>query len=175
MRAKTVLILVLLCLAVGFIGGFWPMYEQRSALSARVAELERERDQVRADLATAQATLRQAELLGRALALRDLVMGQNFGLAQQQATPFFDAVRDAAIAATPGSPQAAALAAVQGLRDTLVASLSTADARSLSITREIEERLRGALGYQVPQVAPGVPLATPSAPVATVPPDTSTP
>jgi hypothetical protein len=115
--------------------------------------------------------MRVAAVLGRALALRDAVAANNFGIAQGLSSPFFDAVRDEANRAA-GTPYQAVLEETMATRDAVTVALSRADPSVQETVRRIELRLRGALGY------PGDAAAGAAAPTpvpATTPPPAASP
>lgn len=159
---KTATIIAATCALAGFVGGFLPQYQHRAAVTTELASARRDLDVAKGQLEGATASVRLAGLLGQALSLRDMVAGQNYGLAQQQATRFFDGVAEEAARTPAGSMAANALAAVLETRDRVTAGLSTADPAVALIVRESEARLRGALGYTVPEMP--APAPTPAAP-----------
>lgn len=165
MTGKTTAFIAATCLVVGFAVGFWPQYQRRSDAERQLAAARQDLEAAKGQLEGATAAVRLSGLLGQALVLRDLVAGQNYGLAQQHATRFFDAVREEAARTPQGSIAASALAAIQDTRDRVTAGVSTADPGVSLMSREIEARLRGALGYQVPDV----PLPVVAPPAAAVP------
>jgi hypothetical protein len=167
---KTATIIGAACALAGFVGGFLPQYQQRQVVSAELASARQQLEVAKGQLEGATASVRLAGLLGHALSLRDLIAGQNYGLAQQQATRFFDAVAEEAGRTPAGSMAANALAAVLETRDRVTAALSTADPGVALIVRESEARLRGALGYTVPEMAP--PPPAPGSSAVPVPPVT---
>lgn len=163
MTGKTTAITAAMCAVLGFGGGFWPQFQGRKDAESRLAAVTRDLEAAKGQLEGATASVRLSSLLGQALALRDLLAAQNYGLAQQQATHFFDAVAKEGGRAPAGSLTAAALTAVQALRDRVTAGTSTADPGTALVVREIEARLRGALGYSVPEVpATAAATATPA-------------
>lgn len=171
MTGKTTAIIAATCLVLGAAAGFVPQYQRRAEAERQLAAVRQELDVARGQLEGATAAVRLSGLLGQSLVLRDLVAGQNYGLAQQHATRFFDAVREEAARAPQGSVAASALGAVQDTRDRVIAGVSTADPGVALVAREVEARLRGALGYQVPEV----PLPVVAPPATAVPPTTAPP
>lgn len=168
MTGKTTATIAATCLVLGGAAGFWPQYQRRVETERQLAAARQDLEVARGQLDGATSAVRLSGLLGQSLVLRDLVAGQNYGLAQQHATRFFDAVREEAARTAPGSIAASALEAVLATRDRVTAGVSTADPTVALVSREIEARLRGALGYQVPEVPLPV-VAPPSAAVTPVP------
>jgi hypothetical protein len=168
----TKIIVVVVLLAVAWAAGFWPERSARNQAAARQAQVEKE-------LAECQQRVRLAAVLGRALALRDAVNANNFGIAQGLSSPFFDAVRDEANRAA-GTPYRPVLEETLAARDAVTVGLSRADPAVQETVRRIELRLRGALGYpaDTPAAAaapPPVPAATPLAAPTPAPTPTPTP
>jgi hypothetical protein len=111
--------------------------------------LEQDASAVRARLADAEARVRLGQLLGRVLAVRDVLGRQNYGQAQDMASEFFDRVRSEATAAPDAFRPM--LGDVLSRRDAVTAALTKADAGVLDVVRTIEGQLRRGLGYPLPQ------------------------
>ena len=83
------------------------------------------------------------------LTVKEVTMRQNYGLALEHSSRFFDAVRtEAAATLDPGLRDG--LNEVLGKRDSVTAALAKADASVIGILHAIELRLRRALGYTLP-------------------------
>jgi hypothetical protein len=148
--------IVVALLAVAFLGGYVPERLKRR-------EVEGLATQTRATLEEERSRVRLGAVLGRALALRDSVAAQNYGIAKSMSTQFFDAAREEA--ARTGDPATrAALEDVGRMRDTLTSALTAGDPTSAEMVRGLELKLRGALGYERPADAPAP--AAPAAPAA---------
>ena len=136
-------IAVIVLLAGAFLAGYLP--EHRLRIIAEQQSLA-----LREQLAAAEARVRMGQLLGRALALREVVNRQNYGQAQELSSAFFDSVRTEA-AATPVDEFRSALDEVLSRRDALTAALTKADPATVDVLSTIETRVRRALGYPLPQ------------------------
>jgi hypothetical protein len=90
------------------------------------------------------------QLLGQVLAVREAVVRQNYGEAQELSSAFFDSVRKEA-AVTPLDEFRSVLNEVLSRRDSVIASLAKADPGILDVLRTIEVQIRRALGYPLPQ------------------------
>lgn len=128
-----------------FLAGYLPERRLRTAAQEESVRL-------RQQLAAAEARVRMGELLGQAIAIREVVVRQNYGQAQELSSAFFDSVRREA-AATPLAEFRSVLNEVLSRRDSVTASLVKADAGSLEALRTIEVQMRRALGYPVPEDA----------------------
>jgi hypothetical protein len=128
-----------------FLAGYLPERKLRMAA-------EQESLALRQQLAAAEARVRMSRFLGQALAVREIVVEQNYGQAQQLSSAFFDSVRSEA-AATPIDEFRSVLNEVLSRRDALTASLTRADPGTADALHTIEVQLRRALGYPVPQQA----------------------
>lgn len=127
--------------AGAFLTGYLPEHRLRTAA-------ERDALALRQQLSAAEARVRMGQLLGEALALREVVMRQNYGQARELSSAFFDSVRREA-AATPLDEFRSVLDEVLSRRDAVTASLAKADAAILEALRTMEVRMRRALGYPV--------------------------
>lgn len=158
---RTAVIIAAASALAGFLGGFVPQWQRTERVEADLLQTRSALEAARGQLDGATGSVRLAGLLGHALALRDMIAAQNYGLAQQQATRFFDAVSEESARASQGTLAAGALGAVLETRDRVIAGLSTADPAVARIARENEARLRGALGFAVPEIPEPVVPAPP--------------
>jgi hypothetical protein len=92
-------------------------------------------------------------LLGHVLTIRETVMRQNYGSAQELSSAFFDSVRVEAAAPAPNE-FAAVLNEVLSQRDAVTAALTKADPEVGKVLHAIEVRFRRALGYSLPPEPP---------------------
>ncbi len=148
MRNRTTYIAVaaVLAIVVAYLAGYLPQRGQRVAAEQRAEQLD-------GRLATAEARVRMAEVLGRSLAVKEAAMRNDFGRAGELASPFFDGVR-AEVAATPDDALRAGLNDVLARRDAVTSALARADPASAGTLHQIEIRLRDALGYPTTSQAP---------------------
>jgi hypothetical protein len=135
----------ILLIGGAFLAGYLP--ERRLRMAAQDESVT-----LRQQLAAAEARVRMGELLGQAISIREVVMRQNYGQAQELSSAFFDSVRREE-AATPLAEFRSALNEVLSRRDSVTASLVKADAGTLEALRTIEVQMRRALGYPVPEDA----------------------
>jgi hypothetical protein len=164
----TKILIVVVLLAVAWAAGFWPERSARSEAESRQAQCGKE-------LSECQQRVRVAAVLGRALALRDAVGANNFGIAQALSSPFFDAVRDEATRSA-GTPYQAVLEETLATRDAVTVALSRADPSVQETVRRIELRLRGALGYPADAASgAAAPAPAPTATPFAIPAPTPTP
>jgi len=139
---KKLLFALILILAV-YLVGYWPERGKRSAAEGQLKEQQTQ-------LADSQARVREAELLGQVLNLRDAVLARNYGQAQDLSSKFFDAVRAEEARSPRPSSASAAYEAILGMRDAVTARLTKSDPTVVDLVRQAELRLRVALGYPVP-------------------------
>jgi hypothetical protein len=125
-----------------FLAGYMPERRLRMAAESQSRLLEDR-------LAAAEARIRLGEILGEVLTIKETAMRQNYGLAQELSSPFFDRV-GAEAARTRDDAFRDALTEVLGRRDGVTAALTKADAGVVEVLHAIELRLRRALGYDVP-------------------------
>jgi hypothetical protein len=138
-------IAAILLVGGAFLAGYVPQRQLRTAA-------EQESLMLREQLAAAEARVRMGQLLGQALAVREVVMRQNYGQAQELSSQLFDSVRKES-ATTTSSEFSAVLNEVLSRRDSITASLAKADPAILEVLLMIEAQLRRALGYPLPQEA----------------------
>lgn len=166
MKGSTVATIAALCAMVGFALGFWPQFQQKQAANARVTELTRQTETLQADLAQRTDRVQVSDLLARLLVVKDMVSVQNYGKAQELASPWFDAIR-AQAQATANPEFRTALESSLSFRDTLTVALTRGDPGAMAILSSIEEPIRAALGYPAARIppeaameaAPGVPFS----------------
>ena len=140
-RAGIVAVVAAVVVVGAYLAGYLP--ERR----ARVAG-ERELTTVREELSAAQQRVRLAELLGRALMLKEAAQRQNYGQALELSSAFFDAVL--AEMKRSGEGERARLAEILAMRDGVTAALAKADPAIVDSLHRVEVHLRQALGYPVP-------------------------
>lgn len=128
-----------------FLAGYLPERRRRTAA-------EQESSALREQLTAAAARVRLGQLLGQALAVRDAVVRQNYGRAQELASTLFDSVRREAAATL--DEYRPVLDDVLSRRDSVIASLAKAEPGVLEPLRMMEVRMRRALGYPVPEDMP---------------------
>jgi hypothetical protein len=143
---RTAAVAVTVLIAAAFLVGYLPERRLRTAA-------DREVEALREQLAAAEARVRMGRLLGQALTLREVVIRQNYGQAQERSSSFFDGIR-AEASATPLSEFRDALNDALLRRDSITASLTKADPAVVEALHAIEVRMRGALGYSLPQSPP---------------------
>jgi len=134
--------LVIVLAGLAYLGGYWPERERRLALEGQVTRLQ-------VELVEAQAKVRLGGLLGQILAVEDAVSAQNYGQAQALSGKLFDGVRDEATQTAAGGLKDA-LDKVVRLRDPVTASLTRGDPEALTLVRDAETLMRGALGFLRP-------------------------
>jgi hypothetical protein len=110
---------------------------------------QRELERLRSSEATASASVRAGEILGRLLLVQDLVDRQDFGRAASASTALFDALREEA-ARTHRAEMAAGLREALARRDAVTAALARGDPGALELLKATELQIRSALGYPVP-------------------------
>jgi hypothetical protein len=144
MSWNRIAVIAAIVLAAGaFLAGYVPEHRLRTAAEQQSMSL-------REQLTAAEARVRMGQLLGEALAVREVVVRQNYGEAQELSSAFFDSVRREA-SATPVDEFRTVLNDVLSRRDSVTASLAKADPGILDVLRTIEAQMRRALGYPVPQ------------------------
>jgi hypothetical protein len=126
-----------------FLAGYLPQRRLRTVA-------EQEASALREQLAAAEARVRMGRLLGQILTVREVVVRQNYGQAQDLSSEFFDSVRKEATT-TPLTEFRSVLNEVLSRRDSITASLAKADPAILEVLRTIEAQMRRALGYPLPQ------------------------
>jgi hypothetical protein len=145
-------VFVALLVTGAFVAGYWPQRAARLRAEQGAAEARRQLDELRTELARAEARDRRGRLFGQLLALQDAVANGNFGEAQLLSTPFFDGVRDEAARASDAAVRTS-LDAILMRRDTLTAALARGEGSAREILLPIERELRRALGYPLPTLA----------------------
>lgn len=119
--------------------GYLPERMRRVAAESAVAGL-------RAELDSTQARVRVGALLGQALLIEDLARRADHEQALQQASRFFDAVREEAQAGGRTEWQRV-LMSVLDHRDTVIAALAKSDPAVVSEMAIVERQLRETLDY----------------------------
>jgi hypothetical protein len=144
-RRATIVAAVLAAALIGvWMAGYWPEHQRRNAIADELAR-------VQSRLQSAEARSRGAELLGLLLTVEDAATAQNYGLARDYATRFFDTAR----AEPPSSiaPLREAVDTIVASRDAVTAALTMADPGVTMTLKRMERRLRTALGYPMPVTA----------------------
>jgi hypothetical protein len=136
-------IVAIVLIGGAFLAGYVP--ERRLRMAA-----EQESQGLRDRLDAAEARVRMGQLLGQALAMREVVGRRNFGQAQELSSGFFDSVRTEAAATSSGQFRND-LNDVLSRRDSVTASLAKGDEGVLEVLRAIEVRMRRSLNYPVPE------------------------
>jgi hypothetical protein len=156
MRVKALVAVLAVGLLAGvYFAGYWPERQQRL-----IAEADAE--QLRSDLDSATLTLRIANLLGRALTLKEIATSQNYAQARGLSSAFFDDV-GVEVAAMADGGLRDRLSQTLTKRDAVTAALATGDPEVVVALHDIELQLRQALGYPTPP-APPVQASTPPFP-----------
>ena len=143
-------------LLVGYLGGFLPERGRRMSAGTQVASHQAEVASIRQELTSAEGYLRVGVLLGRALMVKDLAAGSDYGRAQQVSSEFFDAVR-AESTATEDAARRAVLMSVLARRDAVTAALAKGEPAVVSTLTMVERDLRRALDYPVAESGPNGP------------------
>ena len=129
MGKRSVVLAVLAGVVVAFIAGYIPGWLQARRFAQASEECARKSAEVQATLAKTQLDLEVARLRGRLGDVLHETNANNFGLAAQQATAFFNALQTAA--ASPqlaaGSARRGILEAILARRDEINADLARAD------------------------------------------------
>lgn len=139
-------------LLLGYLGGLLPERGRRIDAETLAASHQAELAATRQELASVEGRIRVGVLLGRALMLKDLAAGSDYGRAQQVSSEFFDAIRSEA-AATDDQARRAVLMSVLSQRDAVTAALAKADPAVVSTLTGVERELRRALDYPVAEAA----------------------
>lgn len=146
MRTRLVIaVAVVVAIGGAYYAGDSAQRPSRVAAEARAMELQGRLD-------AAQARVRAADLLGKALTLKETAVLQNFGQALALSSPFFDSVRTEEMAA-PDGPLREGMTYVLAQRDMVTTGLAKSDPFVVGNLHDIELRLRRALGYAVPAEA----------------------
>lgn len=136
---------VVIVIAVAYLAGYLPQRRLRLAAETQAGELE-------ARVRTAETRVRTGELLGRALAVKELAIRQDYGQALERSSTFFDAIRRET-AMMSDTPLRDGLNTALALRDTVTARLAKAEPTSVESLHDVELELRRALGYEMPAAA----------------------
>lgn len=136
---------VVIVIAVAYLAGYLPQRRLRLAAETQAGELE-------ARVGAAETRVRIGELLGRALAVKELAIRQDYGQALERSSTFFDAIRRET-AMISDTPLRDGLNTALALRDTVTARLAKAEPASVESLHDVELELRRALGYEMPAAA----------------------
>jgi hypothetical protein len=135
-------IAAIVVIGVAFLAGYLPEHRMRTAAEQESLSLGER-------LRAAEAHVRMGQLLGEALTIREIVMRQNYGQAQELSSSFFDRVRQEA-STTPVDEFRTTLEGILARRDSITASLTKASSGVLDTLNTIELQLRRVLGYPLP-------------------------
>ena len=147
-------------LVLGYLVGFLPERGRRVAAESQVASHQAEVASIRQELSSVEGRIRVGVLLGRALMIKDLAAGSDYGRAQQVSSEFFDAIRSEATA-TEDAARRAVLTSVLSRRDAVTAALAKAEPAVMSTLTMVERDLRRALDYPVTESGPPAPPGQP--------------
>jgi hypothetical protein len=125
-----------------FLAGYVPQRALRVTAEAQIAQLEER-------LTAAEARVRAGALLGQVLTVKEVAMRQDYGMAAERSSVFFDAVRAEASVTPPGELEDA-LNGVLAQRDLVTAALAKGEPGVVEMLLDIERRLRRALGFTMP-------------------------
>lgn len=140
-------------LLVGYLGGLLPERGRRMVAETQVASHQAEVASIRQELTSVEGRIRVGVLLGRALMVKELAAGSDYGRAQQVSSEFFDAVR-AESTATDDAARRAVLMSVLSRRDAVTAALAKGEPAVVSTLTMVERDLRRALDYPVADSGP---------------------
>lgn len=128
-RKRSIVLAVLAGVAVMFLAGYIPGWLQARRAAQASGECARQQAELQATLAKTQLDLEVARLRGRLGDVLHQANVNNFGLAAQQATAFFDALQAAAASTqlAAGSARRGVLDAILARRDEISADLARAD------------------------------------------------
>ena len=142
-RKRIAAIAAIVLIGGAFLAGYLPERRLRTAAQQEAVTL-------REQLEAAEARIRMGQLLGQALVVREVVVRQNYGQAQELSSAFFDSVRKEAAASSLDDFRSV-LTEVLSRRDSVTASLAKADPGIVEVLHTIEVQMRRALGYPVPK------------------------
>lgn len=129
MSKRSIVLAVVAGVIVMFLAGYIPGWLQTRRATQATEECARHLTEVQATLAKTQLDLEVARLRGRLGDVLHQTNANNFGLAAQQATAFFNSLQTTA--ASPqlaaGSPRRGVLEAILARRDEINADLARAD------------------------------------------------
>jgi type II secretory pathway pseudopilin PulG len=142
MRTKLLVAVAVVLVGGAFLFGYLPQRTRRATAEAQSALLQER-------LTAAEARVRAGELLGQVLTVKEVAMRQNYGLASERSSAFFDAVRTE-VPITPHSALRDAMNEVLAQRDIVTAALAKGEPSVVETLHDIELRLRRALGLSMP-------------------------
>lgn len=138
---RAILIAVVIVVGLAYVAGFWPQHRQLTDARGQLQDTQTR-------LAAAEARIRLGDVLGRLLALSDVVAAKNYGEAATLSSSFFDTVRTEASRAT--LPEVTAtLQEILKARDRVTTAIAGTDPALSGVLKEQERSLRRALGYPV--------------------------
>lgn len=122
------LVAVVVAFGSGYLTAYLPARQATNALTAAVAAAEAETQKTQAALQKAQLELGMAELLGKLGQIFVDVNDNNFGIAADKVTPFFDGLATY-LEASPSLPESKleALRGISARRDEIVTDLARAN------------------------------------------------
>jgi len=128
-RRRSVVLAVIAGVVVMLLAGYIPGWMQARRASQASEACARQQAELQATLAKTELNLEVARLRGRLGDVLHQANANNFGLAAQQATAFFDALQAAAASAqiAAGSERRGVLEAILARRDEISADLARAD------------------------------------------------
>jgi hypothetical protein len=126
-RKRSVVLAVLAGLVVMFLAGYIPGWLKARRAAQASEACAKQQAEVQGTLAKTQLDLEVARLRGRLGDVLHQTNANNFGLAAQQATAFFDALQAAAANAQLAAPRREVLNTTLARRDEISADLARAD------------------------------------------------
>lgn len=136
LSGKTYSIIVVILMLAAFLGGLIPMYLNNRELMAQLNAAQTETRNAQASADAVRQQLREAELQNTLGLILVEVEQNNFGLAKERATKFFDELRQA-MATAPGDKARERLAAVLKHRDEVTADLTSLNPETASKLRTL--------------------------------------
>jgi len=127
-------ILVIILLAIAYVGGYWPEHQH-------VQQAERQLADAHGQLTQAQDAVRICHMENELLTVIDQTQAQNYGDAQRSNTKFFDDL-NAETNAVPNAPYIGALKGILARRDAVVSGLARTDVGIINILRQSLGELR---------------------------------
>jgi hypothetical protein len=135
---------VVIALVAAYVAGFWPEHRRRIVIGDDLTRTQMQ-------LHVSDARVRGAAVLGLLLTVEDSITAQDYGLARQYATRFFDAAR--AEQGTPVDTLRDPIDTILSQRDHIIAGLAMGTPSVWETLREVERTLRVGLGYPLPFTA----------------------
>jgi hypothetical protein len=146
-RTAVIAAVVVSAFTAGYAAGFWAEHRRRIIL-----EDTHTLTRTQMQLQNADARVRGAAVLGLLLTVEDSITAQNYGLARQYATRFFEAAR--AEQSTPVDTLRDPINAILSQRDHIIAGLAVGNPSVIETLHEVERTLRIGLGYPLPFMSP---------------------